>query len=208
MRNPCPKSGQSLVTQITLKVHEINISDRAHVTLEWSPGHSGKGQGQYVYYIPYATVGNLALERGRKMFLPPPSPWLKPQIAKFTHSFDNALPGKHTLEIYNGKSHDEAATLCQLRSGMCKPNKYLARIGAIEEDACSCGRESESVDHFLFRCPLWLDQRRNICRLASKSNRWGDLSFALGVGRKKQKMGTGLSGGPLLRWSRLQSSLL
>ena len=114
---------------------------------------------------------SVALERGRKMFLPPPSPWLKPQIG-------NA--GKHTLELYNGKSHDEAATLCQLRSGMCKLNKYLARIGAIEEDACSCGRESESVDHFLFRCPLWLDQRRNICRLASKSNRWGDLSFALG----------------------------
>lgn len=40
LRNPCPKSGQFLVTQITLKVHEINIFNQTSVILEWSPGHS------------------------------------------------------------------------------------------------------------------------------------------------------------------------
>lgn len=195
MRNPCPRSGQFLVTQITLKVHEINTSNRASVNLEWSPGHSHipgndlahnlaqqatrKG-AEVTSPVVYPMLQSVALERGRKMFLSPPSPWVKPQTGKFTYSFDKALPGKHTLDLYNGKLHVEAAALCQLRSGMCKLNKYLARIGAVEEDVCSCGQESESVDHFLFRCPLWLDQRRNICRLASKSNRWGDLSFALG----------------------------
>lgn len=72
---------------------------------------------------------------------------------------------------------------------MSKLNKYLARIGAIEVDTCSCGRESESVDHFWFRCLLWIDQRRNICRLATKSNRWGDLSFALGGWSGETKVG-------------------
>ena len=105
----------------------------------------------------YPMLQSVALECGRKMFLLPLLPWLKPQIGKFTHSFDKTLFGKYTLELYNGKSHVEAATLCQLGSDMDKLNKYLARIGAIEEDACSCGRESGSVDHFLFRCPLWLD---------------------------------------------------
>lgn len=100
----------------------------------------------------YPMLQSVALEQGRKMFLSPPLPWVKPQTGKFTYSFDKALPGKHTLDLYNGKSHVEAATLCQLRSCMCKLNKYLARIGAVEEDVCSCGRESESVDHFLFRC--------------------------------------------------------
>lgn len=33
---------------------------------------------------------------------------------------------------------------------------------------------------FLFRCPLWSNQRQNICKVDSKFNRWGDLSFALG----------------------------
>lgn len=40
LRNPCPKNGQFLVTQITLKIHEINISNQTSVILEWSPGHS------------------------------------------------------------------------------------------------------------------------------------------------------------------------
>lgn len=83
--------------------------------------------------------------------------------------------------------------------------KYLARIGATETDACSCGYKSKSVDHFLFRCALWLDQRRNICRLASKSSWWGDLSFALGDQSREMKVVLGLSESPVLRW---QSSLL
>ena len=56
-------------------------------------------------------------------------------------------------------------------------------------DTCSCRRELESVDHFLFRCPLWSNQRHNICRLATKSNKWGNLSFALGDLSGKTKDG-------------------
>lgn len=41
----------------------------------------------------------------------------------------------------------------------------------------------------MFRCPLWTDQRRNICRLATKSNRWGDLSVALGGWSGETKVG-------------------
>ena len=40
LNNPYPKSGQFLVTQITLKVHKINFSQRSQVSFEWSPGHS------------------------------------------------------------------------------------------------------------------------------------------------------------------------
>lgn len=34
LRNPCPRSGQFLITQITLKIHEINLSNQTYVTLE------------------------------------------------------------------------------------------------------------------------------------------------------------------------------
>lgn len=40
LRNLHARSGQFLLTQITLKVHEINTSNRSFVTLEWSPDHS------------------------------------------------------------------------------------------------------------------------------------------------------------------------
>lgn len=71
----------------------------------------------------YPKLQLVALEQGRPGFFTPPSQWTNPQIGKFTHSFDKALPGKHTLALYNGKTHTEAATLCQLRSSMCKLNK-------------------------------------------------------------------------------------
>lgn len=65
--------------------------------------------------------------------------WVKSQTSKFTYSFNKALPGKHTLDLYNDKSYIEIAILCQLRSCICKLNKYLTRIGVVEDNICSCG---------------------------------------------------------------------
>ena len=73
---------------------------------------------------------------------------------------------------------------------MCRLNGYLAKIGAAESGMCECGRESESVDHFLFRCPQWLEQRQSLFKLARKANRWGDLSFALGGWSSERKDGS------------------
>lgn len=65
-----------------------------------------------------------------------------------------ALPGKHT----EMRSRIEVALLCQLRSGMCRLNRYLTKIGAVETDMNECDRESESEDQCIFRCPQWLEQ--------------------------------------------------
>lgn len=88
LRSPCPKSGQFLVTQITPKVHEINISNQTNVTLECSPGHSHIPGNEMAHNLaqqatrieakaswsaPYRMLQSIALEKGRKMFLPPPS---------------------------------------------------------------------------------------------------------------------------------------
>lgn len=70
---------------------------------------------------------------------------------------------------------------------MCRLNGYLAKIGVVETDICKCGRESETVDDFLFRCPQWLEHRQTLFDLARKVNRWGDLSFALGGWSNKRK---------------------
>lgn len=79
---------------------------------------------------------------------------------------------------------------------MCRLNGYLAKIGVVETDICECGRESESVDHFLFRCPQWLEQRQTLFNLARKANTWGDLSFALGGCSNERKDGMLLSWKP------------
>ena len=82
--------------------------------------------------------------------------------------------------------------MCQLRSGMDRLNKYLARTNAIESEEWTCGKGTESVDHFLFRCPLWGSLRGEIRRLAGR--RWGNTSYLLGgwLGENKD--------GPLKDW--------
>ena len=84
-------------------------------------------------------------------------------------------------------SKDQIQHLCQLRSGINRLNKYLAKINAVQSDQCKCGKGEESVDHFLFRCPRWSIYRREIRRLVGR--RWGDTSYLLGGWSGEQKDG-------------------
>ena len=189
LNNPYPRSGQFLVTQITLKVYEINISQQSQISFEWSPGYSEILGNDRAHKLaqdattvtsvdieslpPYALLQSVALEEGQRLSLTPALPWVKPSTGKFTHRIDKALPGKHTKTLYTGRSNVEAGILCQLRSGMCRLNGYLAKIGAADTDLCACVRESESVDHFLFRCPRWLEQRQSLLKNSKESQQVG-----------------------------------
>ena len=113
-----------------------------------------------------------------KILSPSKSKFYNDKTGRFTKSFDKTLLGTHTRLLYNGKSKPQAKILCQLSSGMNRLNKYLACINAIESEKCTCGKGTESVNHFLFRCPWWVSLRGKIKRLAGR--RWGDTSYLLG----------------------------
>lgn len=184
----------------------MGTSQLSHVSLQWSPGHSEIPGNEQAHKLAqdattvtpvhneglptYPILQSVALDEGQRLYLASLPPWDKPPTGKYTHRIDKALPGKHTETLYKGRSKAEAGVLCQLRSGMCRLNSYLAKIGVAESDICECGRESESVDHFLFRCPQWLEQRQSLFKLARKANRWGDLSFALGGWSSERKDGS------------------
>ena len=116
-----------------------------------------------------------------------PDKFYEAKVGRFTQTFDKALPGPHARLLYNGKGKMQANILCQLRSGINRLNKYLARINAVESDKCRCGRGEESIDNFLFRCPRWSIFRGEIRRLAGR--RWGDTSYLLRGWSGKQKDG-------------------
>ena len=109
------------------------------------------------------------------------------KVGRFMKSFGKALPGPHTRLLYNGRVKLHANVLCQLRSGINRLNKYLAKINAVETEQCKCGRGEEPVDQFLFRCPRWSSFRGEIRRLAG--HRWGDTSYLLGGWAGEQKDG-------------------
>ena len=99
-------------------------------------------------------------------------------IGEYTTEMDKALPGKHVKQLYDSFKRSEASILAQLRTGMARVNEYLHKIKAAETDQCDCGRATESVKHFLFRCTQWDQQRQQLYQ--ETDSRRGCLSFFLG----------------------------
>ncbi|KAL9570493.1 hypothetical protein ACKAV7_005381, partial [Fusarium commune] len=113
----------------------------------------------------------LLAQRRRLMVLPE-------SVGGYSKRLDKALPGKHTRILYDALKRRESDILVQLRTGMARVNRYLHRIGAVETDTCDCGQEEETIDHFLFRCPRWDEQREHM-RIVDREM-MGNLSFFLG----------------------------
>jgi len=59
-------------------------------------------------------------------------------FGRFTWRLDAALPGKHTLGLYDQLTQHRTAILVQARSGHNHLNAYRARIKAVDSDRCSC----------------------------------------------------------------------
>jgi hypothetical protein len=84
---------------------------------------------------------------------------------------DQALPGKHTLRLYGALTSDQAATLIQARTGHCRLNRYLARIGSVESALCECERGEETIRHVILSCVRWAEERREL-RTVAKQKGW------------------------------------
>lgn len=99
------------------------------------------------------------------------------------------LSRKQTNFLYDSLSKRQAALLIQLRAGHARLNRYLQRMGHLENNTCGCGTDSddgETVEHFLFHCPEWNSLRQEIkLRIGS---RYGDTSYALGGRSRKVDM--------------------
>jgi hypothetical protein len=113
----------------------------------------------------------LLAQRRQRMVLPE-------SVGGYSKLLDKALPGKHTRTLYDALKRCESDILVQLRTGMARVNRYLHRIGAAETDTCDCGQEEETVDHFLFRCTRWDEQREHMRNV--DQGMMGNLSFFLG----------------------------
>jgi len=75
---------------------------------------------------------------------------LPDKVGAFSKRVDCALPGKHTVMLYDTLIKPEARVLVQLRTGMIRLSGYLHRIGARDSPACPCGHAVETVNYFLF----------------------------------------------------------
>jgi ribonuclease HI len=109
--------------------------------------------------------------------------------SQYTWKLDQALPGQHTLRLYGAFSSEQASILIQARTGHCRLNQYLSRIGVVEEAKCPCGTDDETVRHVLCVCPLWAIQRKTLQAVAG--DRWGDVSYLLGGWGRRRDTNSG-----------------
>src|SRR5438477_49296 len=204
---PAQQSGQSLIRKIANEINEI--SKRHWIALQWVPGHA-KVKGNEMAN----DMARLATRKGET--LPPQTIRLRTTVFKdslrvikshrsfdtrfgrATREMDKALPGKHTRTLYDRLNREEASILSQLRTANCRLNAYLARIGVVESNICSCGREAETVYHYLFRCNKWATFRDNMNRVAG--DRAGDLSYFLGGWSGKKSVNGNYIDGDMQRW--------
>lgn len=187
---PAHQSGQALIRSILQRLEWVRTHRQYTIILQWTPGHEGVPGNELAHKEAYRAtepgrtpiyqlhrLKSAALRCSNHRYPP-----CKVEIAKNTglHSnrVDKALPGKHTRKLYNDLKREDATILSQLRTGKCRLNGYLHRIGAVISNVCSCGREEETVDHFLFKCNRWSRQRQTLRR--EGPTRWGDISYYLG----------------------------
>ena len=82
------------------------------------------------------------------------------------------------VSLYDDLEREEARMLAQMRTGMARVNGYFCQIEAVKSEKCQCGKDRETVEHFLLECPQWEDLRQEL--LHKRENRKGNLSFFLG----------------------------
>ena len=95
-------------------------------------------------------------------------------------SIDKApSPFKHTRSLYNGKTKAPSSRSMSARHGNLPVKPVILVRSELHplQNANAKRGWMETVDHFLFRCPLWSDFRKEIRRLAGP--RWADTSYLL-----------------------------
>jgi hypothetical protein len=81
--------------------------------------------------------------------------WMRSSTGRLTWAF---FPNTTTADKIEELNIPYQAA--QLFTGHCRLNLYLNRFTHAASPMCSCGRDQESVTHFMFRCPIFNETRQ------------------------------------------------
>jgi ribonuclease HI len=85
---------------------------------------------------------------------------------------DDTMPSQKFMELTEKLSRSEASLILQLRTGHAPLNKHLHRFKRADSPMCpACGREEETVHHFVITCPARNGQRRKLERALGRGAR-------------------------------------
>ncbi|KAJ3476748.1 hypothetical protein NLI96_g10952 [Meripilus lineatus] len=176
-----PKSGQHLVKLFHTTMERLKAKRRTlRVRLAWVPGHRGvKGNEKVDGKAKGAAEGNVTPvpHHLRALTNIPRSAaaakatykagvakewttrWRQSKHGKRIAKFDRTPPGRQATRPYKSLPKYASSILTQLRSGHMALNQYLARFNIVDSPNCALCRVPETVDHFLFSCRRFLEER-------------------------------------------------
>jgi ribonuclease HI len=208
-------AGRALLKRISEDIDNL-IQSGVDVRFRWSPGHEGVVGNEEANDAareassqegrPTARACERVREIGGVIRLinrdrsENPTPFDATGLpGQYTWRMDKALPGKHTLNLYRSLTSDETAILIQARTGHCRLNQNLYRIGLVDEATCICGEDEETIRHLILSCPRWKAERRELREAVGA--RSGDVPYLLGGWGSRKNVTTGqLLDGPKEKW--------
>jgi hypothetical protein len=77
-------------------------------------------------------------------------------IGMYGYFVESTTPRTDATCLKNSYIHHE---LTEILTGHCRLNHHLHKIKKISSSICECGQDTETVEHFLFHCIRFTDQR-------------------------------------------------
>jgi ribonuclease HI len=178
--------GQYLVNAVHRQIHGVvEFQAGARVVMRWVPGHEGiegneradeeakkaaKGETSHEWDIPIECRGVLPISRAAEtqrhnaeLNREARAIFAKSPRASFALEIDPTMPSAAFSKITRNLPRRHTSLLIQLRTGHIALNKYLHKIGKADSPQCpECRNTSETVHHYLFRCPAYSDQRKRL----------------------------------------------
>lgn len=163
-------------TEATKLIKDIDdMAPRVKLALRWCPGHAGI-QGNEEADRLATTAAKKPLPKNHTdrptfaSFQAAIKDWAeKKSISSYTHQDARRLghephPREHLRALTEMKNKHSVSSITQLRSGHIPLYHYLASRNLRTDSTCVCETSPETVEHFLFNCPLHNNQRQELRR--------------------------------------------
>ena len=181
-----------------LQTKFCRLSRQAEVTLQWVPSHVGLNGNEIADGL--AKSGSLLPQPDVPLTFSEAKTALKRQMQKEWYAVTNGyIPEQDPIRLLERK---QQTTIFRLRTGHCRLNAHLNKMGIAPSSKCHCGAPVQTPEHVLQACPLYDAARSKIwpqvvdlktklwgtkedlCRTSEFTSSSSSSSFLLARGRR------------------------
>ena len=151
-------SGEPDITQKKLTENISTLAQTTYVVLQWIPAHTGIRGNEIAYQLA---------KEGREKEQPPSHlsyREVKTLVRTKKKAIFHCKTGGHNpnQDALHQLPRHQQTTIFRLRTGHCRLNSHLKRIGVKTSAQYSCGDADQTLEHYLQSCPLYHQERQQM----------------------------------------------